>query len=233
MQVKKCLYCEKEFETDNKQKEYCTPKCARAGYYKKTFIPVIRDTKVVQCRHCGCDMTVNTFGRVPKYCSRSCKNKFKHAKKNPTGIGQCAECGKEIVLHFGKNGKTKNKFCSQYCGDKHNKRINKERISTLRNKPERRYNVYSLGAKQRNIDFNLTFDQFLTFWNKPCYYCGDMINGVGIDRINNSIGYEIDNCVSCCKDCNRMKLKMSKKDFITQCIKVAQIHSHNTNTKNI
>ena len=36
----------------------------------------------------------------------------------------------------------------------------------------------------------------------------------GIDRKNNSTGYSVLNCVSCCKTCNFAKKNMSYKDFI-------------------
>jgi hypothetical protein len=80
---------------------------------------------------------------------------------------------------------------------------------------------------------------------KPCYYCGkkDKRNRAssdsykkhkgkditpedvlkyeveinGIDRVDSSKGYVLDNCVPCCKMCNRMKLNHSTQDFIDQC----------------
>lgn len=42
----------------------------------------------------------------------------------------------------------------------------------------------------------------------------------GIDRVDNSVGYTIENCVPCCTSCNFMKGKMTKDDFIE---KVSQI----------
>ena len=36
----------------------------------------------------------------------------------------------------------------------------------------------------------------------------------GIDRKDNNIGYIIENCVSCCGICNRMKMDMSYDDFL-------------------
>jgi len=34
----------------------------------------------------------------------------------------------------------------------------------------------------------------------PCYYCGYPSNGV--DRIDNSIGHIMTNCIPCCHTCN-------------------------------
>lgn len=79
---------------------------------------------------------------------------------------------------------------------------------------------YIAGAKNRGLLFALTKDDFLKYKNNDCSYCGDKINGYGLDRVDNSLGYLIDNVVSCCERCNRMKLTMSKEDFITQCKKI-------------
>jgi hypothetical protein len=230
--IKKCLYCEKEFESDNMQKTHCSPSCAHKNYHRRTYAYAPIGKKFIKCKQCGKEFEVNMSGKVSVYCSRSCKNKFKHAKKNPTGTGSCIQCGKEIVLHFNKNGETKNKFCSQLCGERYRYKINLEKTRIEANKPHRRYNVYRLCAKQRNIKFNLSPDEFKTFWNNRCYYCHDKIDGIGIDRVNNNIGYETDNCVPCCETCNRMKLTMTKEKFIEMCTKVAQIHSHNTSKEN-
>ena len=43
----------------------------------------------------------------------------------------------------------------------------------------------------------------------------------GIDRTDNSCGYETENCVSCCTDCNLMKKDRSRKDFLSHIMKIA------------
>jgi len=42
----------------------------------------------------------------------------------------------------------------------------------------------------------------------------------GIDRVDNAIGYLTDNCVACCKVCNRAKLQMSKNEFFDHIKKI-------------
>ena len=92
--------------------------------------------------------------------------------------------------------------------------------------PDRRFSVYKRDSKKgkRNYEFSLTKKQFMSFWGKKCYYCGERINGVGIDRVDNNIGYEIDNCVPCCGKCNRMKMSMICSEFIDKCKKIANNH---------
>ena len=62
----------------------------------------------------------------------------------------------------------------------------------------------------------------MTFWQEPCKYCGDNIETIGLDRINNNIGYNKKNLVSCCSICNYAKRKMDKDKFINHCKKVAK-----------
>ena len=59
------------------------------------------------------------------------------------------------------------------------------------------------------------------FGKKPCYYCGSEIETVGIDRVDNKIGYEFDNCVPCCGLCNKMKNSYNSKKFVEHCKKIS------------
>ena len=82
---------------------------------------------------------------------------------------------------------------------------NPERAKAKSLLPATRYASYRYDAKKRSIPFFLTREEFLTFWQTNCHYCGDQLATIGIDRIDNGIGYTIDNCVSCCWECNRIK----------------------------
>ena len=50
----------------------------------------------------------------------------------------------------------------------------------------------------------------------------------GIDRLDNSKGYEKENTVTCCGICNKMKLTLTLKEFIEQC---SQIYRHHRRTE--
>ena len=86
--------------------------------------------------------------------------------------------------------------------------------------PKSFYGKYRIGSTYRKIDFLLSFEDFLETVNKPCAYCGEN-EKIGIDRVNNNIGYVVGNVVPCCKWCNRMKGTMDKDSFINQCKKVS------------
>ena len=54
----------------------------------------------------------------------------------------------------------------------------------------------------------------------------------GIDRIDSNIGYEPDNCVTCCVICNRMKNKYSKNAFLLHVSKITKYLKLEINSEN-
>jgi hypothetical protein len=95
-------------------------------------------------------------------------------------------------------------------------RHHKKRKNTI----ERKYTVYKSAAKKHKRTFSLSIEDFKLFWKKPCTYCGDEIETIGLDRIDSSIGYELDNITSCCLTCNKMKINMPIEDWYNKMIKV-------------
>lgn len=105
------------------------------------------------------------------------------------------------------------------------------------------YRRYKRGANKRNIIFNLNLEQFKSIIVNNCFYCNaspnhtykpnfySKINGLfvhnGIDRLDNTKGYEISNCVACCTGCNFCKGKFSKEEFLNI---VKKIYEHNFKT---
>jgi hypothetical protein len=83
---------------------------------------------------------------------------------------------------------------------------------------------YKRSAKKREIDWLLTDEEFLSFWNLSCEYCGDKIDTIGIDRIDNTQGYHIGNCKPCCSVCNKMKMDLTQTEFLN---KIKQILEKN------
>jgi len=85
-----------------------------------------------------------------------------------------------------------------------------------------KYQSYKAGAKDRGIVFDLTKDDFKIFWQKPCHYCDAPIETIGIDRKDNSIGYTLDNCLSCCKICNLGKHTSTYEEYVEHCKRMAR-----------
>lgn len=86
--------------------------------------------------------------------------------------------------------------------------------------PRGRFKYYKSGAKRRNLEWALTYEQFMSFWQKKCGYCGEKIKTIGLDRTRNDEGYLVDNVEPCCTMCNRMKLDHSSEKFVLHCLKI-------------
>jgi len=63
---------------------------------------------------------------------------------------------------------------------------------------------YSL---KKGIPLTVGFDQYSEIIKENCYYCGveNKGTGYGLDRLKPSLGYTLDNVVSCCPPCNQIK----------------------------
>lgn len=74
----------------------------------------------------------------------------------------------------------------------------------------------SASKVSRGIEFALTPEEFYSIVTKPCTYCGGVSAaklGMGVDRVDNSKGYILDNCVPCCKQCNKAKNILTVQEF--------------------
>lgn len=108
------------------------------------------------------------------------------------------------------------------------------------------YRSYKDGAKARNLQFNLSKEDFLSLVSSDCIYCGNppitkeyitthksYYAANGIDRIDLSKGYTLDNCVPCCTKCNVMKLDYSKLDFLNHIKKIYYFNFVNKGSETI
>lgn len=153
------------------------------------------------------------------------KNDFFKSKRNKDGCrSSCKVCENKANRARDVNYKKLRKDYRQ--GDTYKEikrnyyRNNKDKILTenaaWRQTFKGKLLSYKVGAEKREIEWRLSDDEFKSFWQKPCSYCGSEIETIGVDRLDSSIGYTIDNCTACCTTCNRMKLLMSKDEFINQ-----------------
>lgn len=96
---------------------------------------------------------------------------------------------------------------------------------------------YKRHAKDRNIKYNLSDQEFIELISQPCHYCGTLPSNTiknknhmdgflysGIDRVNSQEGYNKNNCVPCCEKCNKAKMAMSRDEFLNW-IKLVYQHS--------
>lgn len=146
-----------------------------------------------------------TQGKKVKYvCKCDCGNETVVAASNLTN-GHTVSCGhrrgilrgKQLLLPYGESAKRD------------------------------LYRKYSDSAKRRNVEFSVSFDEFIHITSQSCVYCGREPFTVakraksvgyyvhnGVDRVNNDLGYIEGNMVACCTVCNRAKGNMNIDDFI-------------------
>jgi len=90
------------------------------------------------------------------------------------------------------------------------------------------YRKYKSNASSRGLIFSLSKKDFYSITTMDCAYCGESPKQIfkcrwateayfynGIDRVDNSKGYIVENCVPCCKECNVGKHIKSKEDFLS------------------
>lgn len=191
-------------------------KCKRAVILYRHNLPIKKHGTVWgYTKGCRCGL-----------CKKAKSNSEYPDKKEPTtnlvdGTRKCIVCGEIKPLEeFHKNS-------HEFLGRDYRCKPCKNRISREnKNTPKHRFSTYISGAKTRKIQFELTFEEFKTFWNKPCYYCDTLITGIGLDRKDPSKGYQKDNVVPCCAQCNRAKTIQTTDQFIEMCKKVAKKFEH-------
>ena len=100
------------------------------------------------------------------------------------------------------------------------------------------FNIYKGDAKRKGRAFNIAREDFARLVQKDCFYCGNAPNSFfvqnrqhtkhsmkynGLDRIDNSIGYEYSNIVTCCRNCNLAKRTLTVEAFVELCRKVVKL----------
>jgi hypothetical protein len=137
-----------------------------------------------------------------------------------TWLCRC-ECGKEKVLQSQNLRRT-----VRSCGCLRFGHVGYNQLSL----GEYAFNVvlkgYKKGASKRGLEFLLSVDTVKHIMGSPCDYCGRHLKSYthpknanggfkynGIDRVVNSVGYTLENCVPCCSDCNRAKSTLSRQEF--------------------
>ena len=191
------LYRTENNKNDNKPIWVCQCNCEN-----KTIKPVLaRSLKSGGSTNCGCK-------RLKTIANKADNQIHKRDENGNIILKHCFKCNEWLSLdNFYKNKAQKDGYCGE-C---------KKCQNTSK---EGRYNIYKKNAKRRNIDFNLTKEDFYFLTQQKCHYCGDIKEYNGIDRIDSNKGYELNNCVPCCEICNKMKLDYSYDFWINHIKKV-------------
>lgn len=106
----------------------------------------------------------------------------------------------------------------------------RKNLNMMETSMNKAFMVYLKAAQKRGLEWALSKEDFHNIVSKNCHYCGEVPmmfksstsihspNKVyfhnGIDRVDNSKGYILSNCLPCCSICNHAKCDMSYNDFI-------------------
>ncbi len=133
------------------------------------------------------------------------------------------ECGQEKITNTDQIKKSS--MCRKCRGKIHAEVMKKDYGLNSRNAV---LSSTKKGAKKRNHLWQLSDDHVFKLMAGNCFYCGrkpfreyvgQRANGGfifnGIDRVDNTRGYLLDNCVSCCPECNQAKHTMTKESFLS------------------
>lgn len=170
------------------------------------------------------DITGQRFGRLTVAALAG------HDRRNRRAKWDCnCDCGGKIITFAKYLQRGTRVDCG--CGDKARHQLNGEK----RKKPEsglnHLLNDYLGNARRRGYAFSLSKEEFFSLCVSHCHYCGCapsrplsstpwiLVNGV--DRVDNSRGYEVDNAVSCCTICNYLKREMDYAQFLTHIRRIA------------
>jgi hypothetical protein len=140
------------------------------------------------------------------------REKEREEHKQLKESGKCLGCGSNIDEKTHGFRKDEVQRCKP-CYDKL-KEIELARVRDKRNyneerkaNIERHFQEYITSANKRFVKFNITIVDFAGLVGLECTYCGyyNESEVVGIDRVDNSVGYILSNVVACCGVCNKMK----------------------------
>jgi hypothetical protein len=151
------------------------------------------------CSKCGVEKIITDFPWRNKSGGRKIRN------------AQCASCVREYRRSYTTSDKGRESARKSY--KKHGVYWSKNRI----------YHVSKAVAKKRKMVFTLSVDEYFNVRSLPCHYCQNVLRddankGIGLDRIDNSRGYEIDNVLPCCGFCNTIR---SDKFSVPEMLEIA------------
>ncbi len=163
--------------------------------------------------------------------------KFSHVDKWGDACWLCkCDCGNETTVTGSNLKRGRIKSCGCLQKELCKKLIDRRRLPKGVAARNAAIGYHKISAKKRNLEQALTDDQIITLHKENCHYCGAPPSNIyscptyngsytynGIDRIDNNIGYTINNVVPCCADCNYFKKTRPYDEFL-DLIKRIQVH---------
>ena len=203
----------------------------------------------VWCKNCKpteANTTKYQIGDILGNCFKLLKN---------LGLGrwevQCTKCQKVQEQNTSNMKHHKSEEC-HYCKNPNAQRNHQGGKGTIIGTIEERIYRYYKSRIDRDNEtkakikpWDLNLEQFSELIRGNCYYCGDIprennmwtnsrkkmidleedYSFNGIDRQDSNLGYNIENCVSCCWMCNQMKSVLPVPSFLSQISKIYEFNN--------
>lgn len=96
-------------------------------------------------------------------------------------------------------------------------------------KPARQYSSTKEKYQRSGVNFTLSLDQYLTFRNSQCHYCGSNLDSIRLEMLNVNQGYILENVVPICFSCQKFKNGLGHQNFVEQCHKISNHLDRNKN----
>ncbi len=192
-------------------------------YHFRTLKRYIKDGKEHTCPECK-------FTKIKDYVGKKFGSitilkllRKRDHKKRPIYLGQC-DCGRKQKINYQSVVSAGFNRSKLNCNCEHS--IKKKYFNSKERCVGSIYSTYKKSARERSYDFKLTLKQLSKLIKNTCHYCGTEPNTTlilnkkavcmynGIDRMDSTKGYCLDNCVTCCENCNRAKMTLSYKEFL-------------------
>ncbi len=101
-------------------------------------------------------------------------------------------------------------------------RTARQRVTPEHKRLMKREVSYKMNARLKGHEWAIDRIAFRQIVSLPCRYCGKEPSG-GIDRIDNHIGYTVENSAPCCSICNYAKRDMTEAQFMAW---IKSAHDH-------
>lgn len=213
-----------------------TLRCRKCGTVKTVVDKATIGCKEGPCNVAWKDWTGHRFGRLValEYVPLENRRKSKWKRKAKWYWKCQCDCGRIYYKDTHDLIVSGHIECG-YCARQH--AVAKTTLPDDLAKWHREYRACKKNALTRHYEFSLSFEQYKSICEQPCYYCGAApdkhscgIYKNGVDRFDNAKGYTVENCVPCCRMCNTIKLDYDYTELIEHLNQMLKIHKKRSTT---
>jgi len=165
------------------------------------------------CKPCIDSVRLEKLLQQPRSC-RGCKRTLDRTLFEDPSDRFCIECRTSDSRQCStcKEAKPLSEFSTAYNAtvqdvESRCKACLAEQSERTSKSPRGRYSAAISGGKKAHCEFLISFEDYAELIKQSCHYCGHPLNetGSGLDRIDPSGDYTMDNVVPCCHPCNWTK----------------------------